>query len=374
MLLDTKQNERRVALTPIYIAGLVKKGHTIYVTSGAGDILGYPDGEYENSGAIITDKNETTIINSDIIICLSVLSFDDIRLLNKDKTVIGMMDIAHRPETSFMIAKSKCKMYSLDHFVSGGIPLVYSQCADIFSSIIIERTQSSLINLNHYHCSGFLGRTRVVAPKVAILGYNSFTTPIISQLKEKGIEPTIYELDNIIHNIPYSVTAKSFKEINYNVGLGVDIVYVSPSYNKALNVSKLSKLDEKIIFIDLEPDTNENNDNQLSLINSLNENMEYLNLNYRRVSNWLNKVSTILISEQFHRIVSSILRGQGSNGLVFSDSNNIKNIPLKEPTEYVSDDPIMDIYEHDDNNDDNSAFIHYELWDSSGDGGSEHHY
>ena len=48
---EIKNNENRVALTPAGATELVKRGHTVYVQSGAGSGSGFMDESYTAAGA-----------------------------------------------------------------------------------------------------------------------------------------------------------------------------------------------------------------------------------------------------------------------------------------------------------------------------------
>ena len=49
-------NEKRVALTPIVVSALAKKGFTLNVEDGAGLGASYPNEDYQNAGAKIVSK------------------------------------------------------------------------------------------------------------------------------------------------------------------------------------------------------------------------------------------------------------------------------------------------------------------------------
>ncbi|MBK1718161.1 Re/Si-specific NAD(P)(+) transhydrogenase subunit alpha [Thiocystis violacea] len=54
--LETRPGETRVASTPDVVKKLIGKGFDILVESGAGTRAGYPDAEYEQAGARLTDR------------------------------------------------------------------------------------------------------------------------------------------------------------------------------------------------------------------------------------------------------------------------------------------------------------------------------
>jgi len=53
---ETKEKEFRVALIPSDVKRLVETGHSVFVEKDAGLVAGFPDGEYEQAGAKITDS------------------------------------------------------------------------------------------------------------------------------------------------------------------------------------------------------------------------------------------------------------------------------------------------------------------------------
>jgi NAD(P) transhydrogenase subunit alpha len=58
VLKETFPGERRVALVPAAVSGLVKAGHEVLVETGAGLPAGFGDGEYGDAGARIVSRDE----------------------------------------------------------------------------------------------------------------------------------------------------------------------------------------------------------------------------------------------------------------------------------------------------------------------------
>ena len=50
---EIKNNENRVALTPAGTQELVKRGHTVYIQTKAGEGSGFSDDEYNRAGAAV---------------------------------------------------------------------------------------------------------------------------------------------------------------------------------------------------------------------------------------------------------------------------------------------------------------------------------
>ena len=52
---EVREGERRVALVPEVVAGLVDDGHEVLVETGAGDAAGFADDAYGDAGALVLD-------------------------------------------------------------------------------------------------------------------------------------------------------------------------------------------------------------------------------------------------------------------------------------------------------------------------------
>ena len=67
MLKDIKIGEFRVIATPVEVGMLVRDGHEVYVSAGAGSKAGFDDAEYEAAGAVIAPDNETVWATCDFV-------------------------------------------------------------------------------------------------------------------------------------------------------------------------------------------------------------------------------------------------------------------------------------------------------------------
>ncbi|HIB78262.1 MAG TPA: alanine dehydrogenase, partial [Flavobacteriales bacterium] len=63
--------EKRVALIPEHIKRLVDRGFNIFVEHGAGESIGFPDSEYQASGAVM-ESNDSIYKNKNMMIKLVV--------------------------------------------------------------------------------------------------------------------------------------------------------------------------------------------------------------------------------------------------------------------------------------------------------------
>jgi H+-translocating NAD(P) transhydrogenase subunit alpha len=111
--------ERRVALVPAVIPGLLKAGLGVVVEAGAGAQAGYPDADYASKGATVAPDRAEVFRTADVVV--QVLGHgsndrtgrDDLPLLRRGQVLIGFLrplgaletvrDIAERGVTSLAI-------------------------------------------------------------------------------------------------------------------------------------------------------------------------------------------------------------------------------------------------------------------------------
>ncbi len=116
---ESYPGERRVAMVPSVIPGLLKAGFEVVVEAGAGTEAGYPDAEYTSKGARVLPNRAEVFQAAEIV--LQVLCHgsndktgkDDLPLLRTGQVLIGFLrplgaletiqDIASRGVTSFSV-------------------------------------------------------------------------------------------------------------------------------------------------------------------------------------------------------------------------------------------------------------------------------
>ncbi len=66
LIKEIKDNEYRVAITPVGVRVLINNGHSVLVTFSAGDGSGYHDDDYIESGATMCDAHDAW--DSDLVV------------------------------------------------------------------------------------------------------------------------------------------------------------------------------------------------------------------------------------------------------------------------------------------------------------------
>src|SRR5262245_2967832 len=116
---ESYPGERRVALVPAVVPGLLKAGLKVIVEAGAGVEAGYPDADYQTRGAAVVPGRGDVFQSADVIV--QVLCYGsndrtgraDLDLLRRDQVLIGFLrplgsiesiqEIAAKGVTSFSV-------------------------------------------------------------------------------------------------------------------------------------------------------------------------------------------------------------------------------------------------------------------------------
>jgi len=96
---ETREHERRVALTPSAVQTLVQAGHEVYVESGAGAPAGHSDTHYESAGALIVFDRMESLLRPELLACVYPPSSEELASLPAGQTVFAFWGLpAARPE------------------------------------------------------------------------------------------------------------------------------------------------------------------------------------------------------------------------------------------------------------------------------------
>ncbi|NPA80458.1 MAG: NAD(P) transhydrogenase subunit alpha, partial [Thermotogae bacterium] len=90
ILKETWERENRVALVPLEVKKLVKKGFEVLVEKGAGERAYFFDNEYADAGAKLTDRS-TVLKESDIVVKVQPPDDSDIQSLREGSVLISLM-------------------------------------------------------------------------------------------------------------------------------------------------------------------------------------------------------------------------------------------------------------------------------------------
>lgn len=123
---EIKNNENRVALTPAGTQELVKRGHTVYVQTRAGDGSGFSDQEYVSAGGKILASAKEVFDIAEMIIKVKEPIEQEYGLIRKDQLVFTYFHFASYEPLAHAMIKSGavCLAYETVEKIDGGLPLL----------------------------------------------------------------------------------------------------------------------------------------------------------------------------------------------------------------------------------------------------------
>ena len=92
VLKEARSAENRVALVPIGVKALVKRGLTITVQSGAGETSGISDLIYQDAGAEITTNAQDTLQDAKVVLVVNPPPSNELDFLSEGSILVGFLD------------------------------------------------------------------------------------------------------------------------------------------------------------------------------------------------------------------------------------------------------------------------------------------
>lgn len=98
---EDQERESRVPLTPEAVEVLTAHGHQVIIEAGAGTAANYPDNQYADSGAIITEKR-SDIYQSDIVLKINPPLLKDIDMMKERITLICSFQVKTNMDKAYI--------------------------------------------------------------------------------------------------------------------------------------------------------------------------------------------------------------------------------------------------------------------------------
>jgi alanine dehydrogenase len=123
---EIKNNENRVAITPAGTQEFIRKGHTVYIQTKAGEGSGFSDEEYIGAGAKILPTAEDIFSAAEMIIKVKEPIEQEYGLIKKDQLVFTYFHFAsYEPLAHAMIKTGAvCLAYETVERLDGSLPLL----------------------------------------------------------------------------------------------------------------------------------------------------------------------------------------------------------------------------------------------------------
>lgn len=122
ILKDIKKGEYRVIATPVEVAALVEDGHEVKVQTGAGEMAGFPDGAYQDAGAVIVQTAEEIYRSCDFVAKVKEFEPSEFGLLREGQIVFTCIHPAAHPEEVQALLDSKVIAFTAEDSHRYGSP------------------------------------------------------------------------------------------------------------------------------------------------------------------------------------------------------------------------------------------------------------
>ncbi|MEL6638968.1 MAG: alanine dehydrogenase [Bacteroidota bacterium] len=193
---EIKTSENRVALTPAGALELTKRGHQVFIQSGAGEGSGFSDETYLEAGAKTLKTIEDVYKKAEMIMKVKEPIRKEYSLIRKDQLVFTYFHFAsYKPLTRAMIkSESVCLAYETVELPSGALPLLIPM-SEVAGRMAVQEGAKYL----EKHVKGrgvLLGGVPGVSPgKVLILGGGIVGTQAAKMAAGLGAQVTILDIN-----------------------------------------------------------------------------------------------------------------------------------------------------------------------------------
>lgn len=128
VLKDERQDENRVALTPMGVAALIRAGHWVCVESGAGKGSSFSDEDYSEAGATLYYSAKEVIGRSNTVLSVQPIGPDKLDLLQEEQIIACYWQLVMAKKETVQKIMSKrvtCLGFEMIEDKDGRFPVVW---------------------------------------------------------------------------------------------------------------------------------------------------------------------------------------------------------------------------------------------------------
>jgi len=197
---DSKDDEKRVALTPEAVCLLVEGDNEVIVQEGAGLGANYTDKDYSENGALITDSL-ARVYSADVVIKVAPFSEKETEYLKGNQVIISYLNVLKlSEETLNKLIRKKVTAIAFEKIRDGNgeMPVVesMSEISGITSLLIASEYLSNMHGGKGVMLGGITG---VTPTEVVILGAN--TAGEFAARAAIGLGSTVKIFDNSVQRL-----------------------------------------------------------------------------------------------------------------------------------------------------------------------------
>lgn len=209
---ETKENEKRVALTPEGTKKLISLGLDVLIEKGAGVESSYTDKDYTEAGASIEPKRQNVLEKSDLFLAVQAPEEDTVKKLKKGTVLVSFIWPLQNEEYVDLLKKQGIKAMAMDT-----IPRISrAQSMDALSSMSnIAGYKAALIGadqLDKYMPMMMTAAGTIRPAKVLVLGAGVAGLQAIATAKRLGAVVEAFDIRPVVKEQVESLGA-SFVEV-----------------------------------------------------------------------------------------------------------------------------------------------------------------
>ena len=142
---EIKDQEYRVALLPSAAYQLIQRAHKVVVERGAGAGSGYPDADYEQAGANLSDSHAEVFEQADLIVKVKEPQSSECPLLRSGQLLFTYLHLAADRRQADALIASGCTAIAYETVTDeqGGLPLL-APMSEVAGRLSIFAAQESL--------------------------------------------------------------------------------------------------------------------------------------------------------------------------------------------------------------------------------------
>ena len=111
---ENAPGENRVAASPDLTTTLSAAGHHLVIQTGAGERAGFPDRNYEDAGASISESSDEIAASSDMLLHVGKPSVDEIASMRAGSAIAATLDARRDAETIDALATAGVTTFAMD--------------------------------------------------------------------------------------------------------------------------------------------------------------------------------------------------------------------------------------------------------------------
>ncbi len=168
---EIKNHEYRVGLIPAAVLELTRRGHQVFIESGAGEGISISNEHYTDAGATIASSAEKVFANSDMIVKVKEPQAVERAMLEERHILFTYLHLAPDPEQTRELVESgaTCVAYETVTDAAGRLPLL-APMSEVAGRLSIQAGAHCLEKASG-GCGMLLGGVPGVSPaKVAVIG------------------------------------------------------------------------------------------------------------------------------------------------------------------------------------------------------------